>query len=692
MNGKLLSRALIYSVDNCPFDPAKYPDAKKPKGNPRNSKKHKYIDVVCAFDIETTTLPGDQAIMYVWQMQLDTYTVMGRTWEEFLTFTTELSTRAGDRMLVLWVHNLSFEFAFLQGIYHFTQDDVFAVQSRKILKCTMYGNIELRCSYLQTNMSLDMFTRKMGCETKKLTGTFDYSKIRYPDTPLNETEIAYCVNDVRSLVEAIKIEMASDDDNIVTVPLTSTGYVRRQAKKAMRTMYGFHHWINEQLPDYDLYSVLREAFRGGNTHASRFYSGQILKDVHSIDRSSSYPDVLVNCKFPASKFRYRPNLEYSTLQREIRKSNKAAVFRIAFDNIHLIDEFFPCPYLSRDKCREIRSVICDNGRVLSADHLETTLTDIDLAIIDSQYTWDNVTVWDVYTARYGYLPDAFRDLVRYYYKQKTQLKGVEGQQIYYDKFKNMVNSLYGMCAQDPVKDNIVYDSSLPDLYTLAGNDPAELLTKSNRKAFLPYSVGVWCTAHARRELQEMIDLAGLQFVYADTDSVKYIGSLDYSEYNNRIRQRSIDNNAFADDPAGHRHYMGVYELDADYQQFITLGAKKYAYQEHNQIKVTCAGVNKKKGGEELSRRGGLEAFKPGFTFYDAGGTEALYNDHTDCYTVDDKGNPVHITPNVVIKESTYTLGITGEYTRILHSATRLRECLLRGGFDPDALISKNIIL
>lgn len=681
---------MIYSVENCPFDPSKYPDCKKPKGNPKSKAKKKYINAVCAFDIETTTLPGDQAIMYVWQMQLEDYTVMGRTWDEFLTFLTELSTKAGSRILVLWVHNLSFEFQFLQGIYPFKADDVFAVKSRKILKCTMYGNIELRCSYLQTNMSLDVFTRKMGCEIRKLTGTLDYSKIRYPDTELTEEEIAYCVNDVRSLVEALKIEMQVDQDNLITVPLTSTGYVRRQAKQTMRSMYGFHSWIRDQLPDYDLYCVLREAFRGGNTHASRFYTGQILQNVHSIDRSSSYPDVLVNCKFPVSKFRYRPSLTYDKLQREIRTSNKAAVFRVRFDNIRLLDEFYPCPYLSRDKCRNYQHVLCDNGRILTAGHLETTLTDIDLAIIDSQYTWDHVSVWDVYTARYGYLPTVFRDLVNYYYKQKTQLKGVAGQEIYYDKFKGQVNSLYGMCAQDPVKDSITYDPELPELYTLAGEDPAELLQKSNIKAFLSYAVGVWCTAHARRELQEMIDLAGLQFVYADTDSVKYIGELDYSEYNERIRKRSLENNAYADDPAGNRHYMGIYEEDAEYQEFITLGAKKYAYKINGKIHVTCAGVNKKKGGEELQNKGGLEAFKPGFTFVEAGGTEALYNDHVNMYTVTDKGNPVHITPNVVIKESTYTLGITGEYTRILHSATRLRENLLRNGFNLDS-ITKNIL-
>lgn len=681
----------IYSIETCPFDPGAYPDCKKPKGNPqKKGGKKTYINAVCAFDIESTTLPGDQAIMYVWQMQLEDFTVMGRTWDEFLTFSTELSTKAGERTLVIWVHNLSYEFQFLQGIYHFRPDDVFAVKSRKILKCTMHGNLEFRCSYLQTNMSLDAFTKKMGCEVRKLTGTFNYHKIRYPDTELSEDEIAYCVNDVRSLVEALKIEMASEDDNLCTIPLTSTGYVRRQAKKAIRTSYGFHSWIRDQLPDYALYDVLREAFRGGNTHASRFYSGEILKDVHSIDRSSSYPDVLVNCKFPISRFRYRAGMEFERLRKEIRTAHKAAVFRIRFQDIHLIDEFYPCPYLSRDKCRNYSEMLCDNGRVLTAEYLETTLTDIDLEIIDSQYTWKHAMIWDVYTARYGYLPQPFRDLINYYYRQKTLLKGVPDQALYYDKFKARINALYGMAAQDPVKDMIVYNPDLPELYALAGEDPSELLEKYNRKAFLSYSVGVWTTAHARRELQEMIDLAGLQFVYADTDSVKYVGSLDYSEYNARIMERSISNGAYADDPSGVRHYMGIYEHDADYEQFITLGAKKYAYVIDGKCHVTVSGVDKRKGGEELQQAGGLEKFKPGFTFVLAGGTDAIYNDHVDLTTHTDKGRPLRITPNVVIKESTYTLGITGEYRKILHSATRLRETLLRAGFDPDAVIQKHL--
>lgn len=80
--------------------------------------------------------------------------------------------------------------------------------------------------------------------------------------------------------------MNLDDDNLYTFPLTSTGYVRRDAKKAMRDIS--HMFVRNQLPDFYTYRMLREAFRGGNTHANRYYAGVVLHGYKSADRSSSY--------------------------------------------------------------------------------------------------------------------------------------------------------------------------------------------------------------------------------------------------------------------------------------------------------------------------------------------------------------------------------------------------------------------
>ena len=666
-------------------------------GNPAMRSRPQYIDLVTAFDIETTRLEDiEQSVMYVWQWQFGPdCLIMGRTWEEFHQLTTTLAqfikAAFGQRArLVVWVHNLSYEFQFLRGIYPFRSDEVFVMERRKIAKCSMYDAFEFRCSYIHSNMSLDLFTRKMGCTIQKLTGTFDYSRIRYPWTPLDPGELAYCVHDVQALVEAITREMQLDGDNLATIPMTSTGYVRRDAKQAMRSVPAFRSWINDQLPEFPVYLALREAFRGGNTHANRFYAKQILEHVHSVDRSSSYPDVLVNCKFPVSEFSYRGEISLQRLEINIGVHKKAALFRIQFENLELRDPWIGCPYLTKDKSRHINNGVYDNGRILSADHLETTLTDIDYWIIKDQYTWTEARITQSWFARYGYLPDEFRQLINEYYRLKTELKGDEEQQVFYEKIKAKINALYGMCAQNPVKENLLFappeavaafymkhpeymqpppgSNYIPD----ESRTPEELLARYNRRAFLVYQWGVWVTAHARRELQEMIDLAGDNFVYTDTDSVKYLGELDLTEYNDRIRQRSIQNGAYARDAKGKTHYMGIYEVEHDYDKFITLGAKKYAYEIDGKTYVTCAGVNKKLGAQELTRAGGVEAFKDGMVFREAGGTESLYNDNVD-FWIQREGHDLHITDNVVIRPSEYTLGLTEEYKMLLHRAELIRQ-------------------
>ena len=647
------------------------------KGNPGRSKKPVLIDMVCCFDIETTYLKDiEQSFMYIWQFQFGDKTVVGRTWDEFLNFVQRIrdSLKPNER-LVCYVHNLSYEFQFLRGIYPFKKHEVFAMERRKVVRCEMYGAIDFRCSYIHSNMSLDQFTKKMKCKTRKLTGTFDNSKIRYPWTELTDDEMAYCIADVISLQEAIQNEMAIDGDNLETIPLTSTGYVRRKCKAAMRSRPAFYSYIREQLPDYELYLGLREAFRGGNTHANRFYAGKIIENVHSVDRSSSYPDVLVNHKYPVSYFNHLGPCNMDRFMVNKEKHKRACLIRIALFNVQLKNYYNGCPYLSTDKCRNIIKGIFDNGRILYAQYLETTITDIDYGIISDMYDIENPCIFDSWFARYGDLPIQFTQVIKDMYKDKTILKGDADSEILYEKIKAMINALYGMTAQNPLRLNFEF---FDNDYHVAECDPAQELQKQNRNAFLVYQWGVWVTAWARWELQRMIDAAGdgvhteSSFIYTDTDSVKYIGNIDddLENYNRDQIQQSTETNAFAVDAKGKLHYMGVYEREHSYDRFVTWGAKRYAYEQDGVTYVTTAGVVKRKGnsnnagGEELAKNGGLEAYKPGFTFKDSGGVEALYNDNVDLLLHID-GHDLRITDNVCLRESSYTLGITGEYEFLL---------------------------
>lgn len=633
-------------------------------GNPGTTKKVKYKDIITAFDIETTRIQEiEQSVMYIWQWQFGIeYTVIGRTWEQFTMLCERIAQAMKEsEFLCVFVHNLSYEFQFLRGIYKFEPEEVFALDSRKVLKTTMFEHIEMRCSYIHSNMGLDEYTHKMGAAHAK-TKDLDYSISRYAWTELTPLELQYCVHDVLGLVEAITIEMNHDGDNLYTFPLTSTGYVRRDAKQAMRQVS--HTFVRNQLPEYKTYQMCRESFRGGNTHANRHYAGYILHNVKSADRSSSYPDVLCNCEFPVTAFFHAGGITYSELLELINIRKKAVLMRVSMSNVRLRDPFWGAPYLSKDKCRNQHNALYDNGRILSADYLETTITDIDFKIILAEYDFDDFVPFDVAHARYGILPPALLDIIIKYYETKTGLKNVEGQDLYYMKSKNKINAIYGMMAQDPVKQTIDF---IEDDFIKREDLPEELLTTHNKKAFLCYQWGVWTTAWSRYRLEEGIRLAEDGFVYCDTDSVKHLGDIDWTEYNNERIQDSKRTGAYAKDPKGITYYMGVFESEGQYYEFSTLGAKKYCYREtpESELKVTIAGVTKKKGGKELEKAGGIEAFKAGFIFYEAGGTEAIYNDTPEItkYTVE--GREIDITANVVLRPSTYTLGIAAEYERLL---------------------------
>lgn len=643
------------------------PQYRKPGQRERYGQPKAYADTICAFDIETTRLPDiDHSIMYIWQFAVKGYPVIiGRTWDEFLFFLKHVDeSLKPDLRLVVFVHNLSYEFQFLSGIYPFKQYEVFATDNRKILYCTMFKHrFEFRCSYRLSNTNLKTFLKDYGAEHQKVSGEeFDYDLKRYPWTELNDLEMLYCINDVRGLVEAVDNLMKAENDNYYSLPLTSTGYVRRDVKAAM---YGCE-LAKETYPDYETYKMLKWAFRGGDTHANRWYVGKILNNVNSFDRSSSYPDVMINRPFPVTAF-----VDYDVDKIDTALSlGKACLVHLLMVNVSLKNKFTGNPYIPLAKCKHIDGECLDNGRLLSANHLEICCTDIDLRILREQYNFEEDII-TLKVAEYGELPKAFKDVIIDLYRKKTELKGVDGAEIEYMLSKNKINACYGMTVQDPVKQNILYVNGafmLDEKRT-----PQEILESGRKKAFLPYAVGVWVTAWARKALYDGVKIVGAEdFVYCDTDSVKFIGDADFTAFNMACIEDDALSGAFATDTKGNTHYMGVYEEEPQYKRFACLGAKKYAYEDSNgDTHITIAGVNKVKGAKELADRGGLEAFvaskdfEKEFTFYDAGGLDAVYNDLQEPLLWNVDGRLFKITSNICLRPSTYTLGVTQDYRDIL---------------------------
>lgn len=119
--------------------------------------------------------------------------------------------------------------------------------------------------------------------------------------------------------------------------------------------------------------------------------------------------------------------------------NLAYLIKVRFKNIS-------CKYynnfISVSKCTYLKNVRYDNGRIISADELEITLTDVDFYFIYDTYDFDSYEFEEIYWSIYKYLPKQFIDFILDKYILKTKYKNVAGKEVEYALEKAKFNSLY----------------------------------------------------------------------------------------------------------------------------------------------------------------------------------------------------------------------------------------------------------
>lgn len=599
----------------------------------RTNKKKTYINIECAFDIETTSTylaNGEKtAFMYLWTFGIkdSNFIVQGRTWNEFLILCDDLKEHfklSDDRFLTCYVHNLGYEFQFMRK--YFEWESIFSIDERKPIKALTKSGIEFKCSYILSGSNLSRVAKNLvNHDIAKLDGDLDYSLIRHSKTEITEEEKQYAINDVVIILNYLteQIDMYGD---ITKLPLTNTGRVRSLVRnncyytssnhrKSSSGKFQRYRAIMEDLTlDVDTYKMSKRAFMGGFTHANVNHSGKLLEDVTSIDFSSSYPAVMLSEKFPMSK----PIKTTFTKEKDFDYYRKrfALLFDVKFENIQGKIEFEN--YISESKCGTLENPIINNGRVYSADTLITTITDVDFNIIENAYSWDNMQVANVYRFYKGYLPKSIIDSVIDLYEDKTVLDGIEGREMDYTMAKMMLNSVYGMSVTDIVRDEIIYNDSHKWDVELA--DEPKQIDKYNKNItrFLYYPWGLWITAYARRNLWIGILSMGNDYVYSDTDSIKFLNYDDHkpfiNNYNKMLKEKlkimckeyNIDYSRLEPkSQEGIKYPIGVWELDGEYTRFKTLGAKRYLveHKESGEMELTVAGLSKNNGMKYLLEQG-----------------------------------------------------------------------------------------
>lgn len=682
--------------------------------------RKKIDNTIYSFDIETTSyliLDGKQvsgieyqnltkeeqersefrSCMYIWMFSINDVVYYGRTWEEFKKFLNRLEMYSKEKKIV-FIHNLSFEFQFLKGVFNFT--DVMARKSHKVMRCFFEDyNIELRCTYMMSNCALKYLPKLFDLPVKKQVGDLDYTLIRTPNTEITTQEMKYCENDCLVIYYYIQRELETYE-RVDKIPLTSTGHVRRELKERISEDWNYKNKVKKAInTDPHIYNLLQDAFAGGYTHANWIYTDEIIKNVDSWDFTSSYPYILVTHQFPSTEFK-------RCYIKDVKNMSKrfAYILVVKFKNIKC--KYFN-NFISQSKCRNIKGGKYDNGRIIEAEELETTITDIDFYFILQSYNCQ-YEIEEIYYSKYDFLPKQFIEFVLEKYVNKTEFKNVEGKEVEYMKEKNKFNSLYGMSVTNMIRDEVIFDNKEGWFEKpLTNMEIISALQNEKKKGFLSFAYGVWVTAYARSNLLKNVIKLDEYVIYCDTDSMKLKQGYNKNvieEYNNFVHKKidyvsktlEIPIEKFSPkDVFGERHILGVFDSDGNYNEFITQGAKKYAITKwikkekikdnmniikiENEkalvLEITVAGVPKQ-GAKALKD---LSEFKDNFVFNfkDTNKNLVIYCENqkefclTDyqgkCYNVNDESG-------CCIVPTTYVLGKALEYANLIseNSSKRAR--------------------
>jgi len=618
------------------------------------------------FDEETGAGVG---WIYQWAFRFAGEWAFGRKPSEMLAALQRIAqvNRLYTTKCVVYVHNLSYDIQYLKDWlidkYGENSYKLIATNPHKFISFTI-GPWIFKCSYKLANRSLAKWAKDLNTEAQKKVGIVDYNFVRYQDTELKYTDWKYMFFDVLTLEQCVKKQLANYGDTLATVPLTATGYIRRDARKRFREDRKNRVEFEKSKLNPHLYKMFRAAFAGGLTHQNRFIKNDIVTPpegcvIRHRDFRSHYPTQQTARKgFPVGAFvpfyRYREGRKPFTFE-DVDKWQKThcLIMEIAVKNM-TIKNGVTFPYAQSVKWFDGRTkdfvrTIDDNGRVLQAKGCsKVVLTELDLKWIRKQYTFDYV-ILEVYGAQKSKAPQYLIDTVKEKYLGKTQYKEEvkqarkEGKsaEIIQDletslmKSKNGLNGIYGMSATNPVRTE--YTLSPDGEWTsekLTDEIIEEKLAKfyKSRNNFMAYQLGVYTTALARNDLMTVIEIIGYENVlYVDTDSAFYITSPEVEkrveEYNKRQNENAERMGAYIVHN-GKKTYFDAFDDEGEtITRFVALHAKAYAYEtDDGELHCTIAGVSEhgRNGNTRVNELGCLENMHEGFVFKDCGGTRCVY--------------------------------------------------------------------
>ena len=566
-------------------------------------------------------------------------TLWGRTPSEMMDCINRIRSCLPGNRTIIYFHNLAYDYVFLRKF--FFRD--FGIPVRTLNTKPHYpiliefeDGLMLKDSLILAQRSIEKWAKDLNVGHQKAVGKWDYNKLRNQREEFSADELEYIEHDTLAGVECLDALRAALKKDVHSMPFTATGIPREDTRKKGKPFHA-NQFFRRHVCDFEQYMQLENVYHGGFTHANRHEVGFIHPHASCRDFASSYPFALLSESYPMGKFFPLENKKISFILENADKY--AFMFKLHLLRPKLKDDLIPMPALQFSKCTKIVNATVDNGRILSCEYCEIYLNEIDLDVINRQYTWDGHVCTHVYAATKGYLPRWLTDYIYSLYEDKTRLKG--GDPVLYALAKSKLNSVYGMCVQKNIREEIVEDSLTGDYVVSTDKTPEQLYEefKDRKQNVLLYQWGVWCTSYAMHNLFDLGDCVKGIWLYSDTDSV-YATEWDEDKvaaYNRKAQEKLKANGYGPVLHNGREYWLGAAEPDAVYTDFITLGSKRYCGRgEDGKLHITVAGVPKT-GAACL--QDDIRNFKRGFIF-DGETTGKLmhYYIYKDEIEIDEDGN------------------------------------------------------
>lgn len=587
-----------------------------------------YNEVIIMADTETSkTCPNDivdgkyvNVTNYVvaWTISLRAFgrnivTLYGNKPSEFVKCVVNIIGNMDGYETIFYWHNMAYDWVFIRKFMF----EEFGYPVKQLNTKPHYpiliqwaNGITFKDSLILAQRSLEKWAKDLDVEHQKAKGKWDYDKIRSQQEVFTADELEYIEHDTLAGVECLDKLRIALNKSLYSMPYTATGIPREETRKRGKEN-GARDYFKRVSLDYNQYIKAEQVYHGGYTHANRHDIDQTITErVKCYDFASSYPFTMVSEKFPAEGFQ---RMEDCSIKYIIKNSERYAfMFKLILINPRLLDDFIPMPALQFSKCVKSINAVLDNGRILSADYVEIYLTEIDLLVIVEQYGWVKCICTEVEAATKDYLPRWFTDYVFSLFEAKTKLKG--GDPVLYALKKAELNSLYGMCVQKAIREDINEDYATGE-YTTVSEDSEELYNKYLKKfnTILPYQWGVWVTAYAFRNLFKLSKCCE-HHCYSDTDSAYGYGwdEKKLEEYNLSCKKK-LKANGYGPVLHNDREYwLGIAEFDGEYTEFKVMGSKRYCGRsvKDGELHITVAGVPKS-GSKVLTS---IEDFTKGLVF------------------------------------------------------------------------------